>query len=447
MHGTSGESRHVPVAFVGLSHHSAPVSIRERLALSADAVAARLAAIDRDRLWEVGVGEVALLSTCNRTELFVASRGVRDPLLKVPVTVISQLLGIDERDSELMARLQVRRGFDAVAHLCRVAAGLESMVLGESEILGQVSGAHGLAADAGRTGPLLDAIFRVAIRAGRRARAETQIACGSVSVASEAVRLADRLAPPTADRTVLLIGSGQVAGRVAELVRTRPSQVRVIGRSSARARELACVVGAEAVDWDQLTAAIAAADVVVSATSATGIVLPASVVREALAARGTRGPVHFIDLAVPRDIDPAVRELAGATLHDLDDVQARIASTLESRATERPSVEAIVDEEVQHFAAWLSGAQLRPLLAAMHARGEEIRRREMQRFERRNGGAATLDYDALEQMSRSLVAQLLHGPSARLRTETDPETSRQYAAALEALFGLSSEFELPERTA
>lgn len=431
----------MPLACVGLSFHTTPVAIREQLAFGRDDARRLLSTLDRERAWMAGVGEVALVSTCNRTELYVASRGPTDRFARTPEYAIDLLLGSHGLEREpVWPYLYTRTGSAAVAHLCRVASGLDSMVVGESEVLGQVVAAHGLAADAGTTGLILDATFRAAIRAGRRARAETGINRAATSVASEAVHLMEQLVEPATRPTVVLVGAGQMARLLADILTRRGFDAPVVvGRTASRAADLARACGGRAMPWAGLTAALGRADVVLSSTSAPHAVVTAPMVTEALRQRASERPLYCLDLAVPRDIDPGVRAIGGVTLHDLDDLQGRVEQNRQLRESERPGVEAIIQQEVAHFTAWLHGAELRPLLSAMHARGEEIRRQELERIFRRLPDADPAVREVMDRLSRSIIAKLLHGPSARLRTETDPERCHVYAHALQDLFGLPTD--------
>lgn len=428
----------MPVLCLGVNHHSTPVALREAVALDRETTRRILVEWERERAWSAGIGEVALISTCNRTELYVASRGPSDRFTAVPPHAEQLLLGgRDEMPAELRQHLQVRSGSEAVAHLCRVAAGLESMIVGESEVLGQVVTAHGLAADAGTTGLILDAAFRAAIRAGRRARAETGIGRAATSVASEGVRLLEGQLPNLAGVTVVVVGAGSMARLVTDILHRRGvGAIHVVGRTLHRAEELARTTGGAAAPWSALSSLLRGADAVICLTRAPYVVLSRAMVEEAIAGRGGRDPLVCLDLAMPRDIEPDVRALGGVRLFDLDDLQARVDRNRRARESERPRVEAIIEQEVTQFQAWLQGAEMRPVLSAMHARGEEIRQREMEHFLRRHPDADPALREELDRLSRSIVAKLLHGPSARLRTETDPGQCRHYVSALQQLFGL-----------
>jgi glutamyl-tRNA reductase len=428
----------MPVLCLGISHQTAPVAVREALAYDRDTVLRVLTEWDRDRAWAAGIGEIVLISTCNRTEVYLASRGPAEHFTAVPELAEAFLLaGLAEQRREIRRHIYTHTGAGAVAHLCRVAAGLDSMVVGESEVLGQVVAAHGLAADAGTTGLMLDAAFRAAIRAGRRARAETAIGRSATSIASEGVRVLEAELRARTDRRVLVVGTGAMARLVGEIV-VRRLQVppTIVGRNRRRAEAVSQAVRGTAASWNELPGLLSDADGVISLTTAPGPVLTTAMVQDAVRRRRNPAPLLCLDLAVPRDVEPAVRGVDGVQLLDLDDLKTRMQANRRSREAERPRVEAIIEQEVTQFQAWLQGAEMRPVLSAMHARGEEIRQREMKHFLRRHPDADPELREELDRLSRSIVAKLLHGPSARLRTETDPGQCRRYASALQQLFGL-----------
>lgn len=434
----------MPVLCVGLSHHSAPVALRESLAFNRDAIHDLLTRWDRDQAWREGVGEIAVLCTCNRTEVYLASRGPSHRLTEIPPCVDKALLTpLDTLRDPVREHLYMRSGADAVGHLCRVAAGLDSMLVGEYEVLGQVVAAHGLAADAGTTGLILDATFRAAIRAGRRARAETGIGRGATSIASEGVCLLEnQLGPNGGDATILVIGTGAMARLVTGILHGRTvGTVRVVGRNRARAEEVARHAGGTGAPWSELPGQLRDADAVISMTTSPRPVVTAELVRNALRDRARTSPLTCLDLAMPRDIEPDAGTVDGVRLFDLDDLHIRVARNRRARESERPRVEAIVEQEVIQFQAWLQGATLRPVLAAMHARGEEVRRQEVERFLLRHPEANPGLHEEFDRLSRAIVAKLLHGPSARLRTETDPVRSQHYVSALRQLFGLPDQNE------
>jgi glutamyl-tRNA reductase len=426
----------MPITCVGLSHHTAPLAVRERLAFEREEARSALRQSRTPELRSAGIAELSLVSTCNRTELYAAApdpafRFAAVPELLTEFLLRSRGLGRDE----VGASLYTHAGTAAVRHLCRVASGLDSMILGEAEVLGQIATAHETAIQAGAAGPILEAAFRTAVRAGRRARAETGICRHPMSAASEAVHLVRELAPASA--AVLIVGTGGLARLLGEVLRSKGfAKLSVIGRTVEHAEAVATAIGAAARPWDELGDALGEADVVLTSTAAAHPVISRELMQSVLPARTPDRVLTFVDLAVPRDVDPPVADLPGVRLYNLDTLQHRLDANLADRHQEIPLVEALIEEELALFQAWLHGAELRPVLAAIHTRGEEIRRQETERALRRLQGNDPEVRRQIEALSKALVAKLLHEPSARLRTETDPARSRLYVAAVRDLFGL-----------
>jgi glutamyl-tRNA reductase len=435
---TGGLAGIMPIVCVGINHRTAPVALRERLSFSAgeqrDALARGLL---RDVGSRVGITEFALLSTCNRTELYAAAGDVTRRFRDVPAELAPMLARLRGVDPAIFAEhVYAHASTRAVWHLCRVASGLDSMVLGESEILGQVTAAHELAAQEGIAGRVLRAVFQTAVRAGRRARVETGICRTPVSVSSEAVRVMRELGADLGAARVLIVGTGKM-GRVAgEALRAHGVRdLRVVSRTAAHAERLSGVLGARALAWHELESAIRDADVVISSTGAPHAVLTAELVRSARSRNGSHR-LLLIDIAVPRDVEPAVRDLPGVRVCDLDDLQTRLQGNLEERRREVPAVDEIVEEEVARFEEWRHGAELGPLISQMRTRIEAIRQREVERALKRMGPASDELRAQLEAFSQTLVNQLLHEPTQRLRQETDPDRSDTYARVTRDLFGL-----------
>jgi glutamyl-tRNA reductase len=429
----------MPVVCVGIAHHSAPVALREQLAVGAADQHDFLHAVAGPAA-DAGFGEVAILSTCNRTELYAASADITDRQPEIPA-VLRRLMGARRPlDADLLdLHLTPRSGPDAVRHLCRVAAGLESMVIGESEVLGQVTAAHETAQRAGVLGPVLGAAFRAAVRAGRRARTETGIARSPASVSTEAVRQLEAIRGELRTARIVIVGTGQAGERAGEaLLKRGATDLRVVSRTVEHAEVLARAWEAVPLPWHALEAAIRDADVVVSCTGAPHAVITHELVASALAGRPAARALLIADIAVPRDVEASVRTLPLVTVLDLDDLQRRVEGNLESRRREVPQVEAIVEEEVERFEEWRHGEELRPLLSAMHTHAEAIRRHEVERALRRLGRVAPEIEEQVDALTRALVSKLMHGPTQRLRDETDPLRSDRFARAAVELFGLQA---------
>jgi glutamyl-tRNA reductase len=431
----------MPIVCVGINYRTAPVALRERLSFgpTEQAELVRGPAL-RQAGAGAGLTEFVLLSTCNRTELYAAAADVTRHFTSVPGELAEALAAARElSNAEFAAHLYTRTGTHAVRHLCRVATGLDSMVLGESEVLGQVADAHELARREGAAGRVLGAAFHTAIRAGRRARTETGICRCPMSVSSESVRALRETGWEPAESRVLVVGTGKMSRLAGEVLRAHGVRdLRIIGRTAARAEAVARALGATPLAWHAFDEALRDADVVFCSTSAPHAVVTRERVAAARSGVPAEPPLRFIDIAVPRDVEPAVRRLAGVSVFDLDDLQRRLARNLDGRRREVPAVEAVVEEEVRSFEDWRHGAELRPLLAAMHQQSEAIRRREVARALRRLKGCTPELEAQFDAFSRSLVTKLLHAPTRRLREETDPGRCDAYVRAARDLFGLEA---------
>jgi glutamyl-tRNA reductase len=386
------------LALVGVSHHTAPLEVRERVAVPPE-VAAELA-----RSLAGDEGEAVCLSTCNRTELYVAGPGAEE----------RALAALEPEVGELLYR---RRDDEAAVHLFRVAAGLDSLVRGEAEILGQVRTAYAL----GAPGPLLDRLFREALRVGRKVRAQTGEA--TASVASAAVVLAERVLGDLSGRHALVLGGGAVGRPVARSLASRGADVSAVrGRQTATAERLA--------------RELERADIVVSSTSSAGLVLSREQVERALALRD-RQPLLLIDLGVPRDLDPAIADLSYAFLYDLDDLDEAVAGGLSGDAAAR--AEAIVAEEAERFRAWQASRGVVPAIASLRARAEAIREGELARASSRLARLSEDERRAVEALTAQIVNKLLHEPTVRLKEAAAGAEGSVYADAVRHLFALDAD--------
>jgi len=405
------------IVLVGVSHHRAPVELRER------------AALDRDQAAELArrltgeSGEAVCLSTCNRTELYIADESAEDAERRAETALLAL-------EAELGPALY-RLGDEAAAlHLFRVAAGLDSMVPGEGEILGQVRAAY----DAGATGPILDRLFRQALHAGRKARVETAIGESPASVSSAAAALAEQVFGDLRGRKVLVVGAGKMGDHAARNLVSRGAEIAwIANRTTDRAVELAARFGSAAVPLERMGEQLAAADVVISSTSAPGWTLDRAQVSDALPARKGR-PLFFIDLAVPRDLDPGIHELDGCYLYDIDDLQAVVAETLAGRRREAERAEAIVAEEAERFREWQASLDVVPAIASLRARAEEIRAAELQRAKLNDS-----ERRAAESVTTAVLNKLLHLPTIRMKEAAAAADGVIYAEAVRHLFGLEDE--------
>jgi glutamyl-tRNA reductase len=391
-----------------LNHHSAPVEVRERLSFCGEQLAAALS----DICDLPGVQQAALLSTCNRTEVYTASSGEASAFVRAWLTVRS---GLDA--SVLWPHVYDMTGRDAVAHLCCVAAGVDSQVIGESEILGQVKLAMKAAKDAGALGLELEKMFAAAVKAGRRSRSETGIGRGAFSIGGCAVDLAKNVLGALKGRTILILGAGKIAESTARHLRAQGADsILVANRTYARARDLARELGGRALRYDQLAEALAEADIVISSTSAPHFVLLPEHVSEAMSRRHGR-ELFLIDIAVPRDIDPQVAAIAGVHLYHIDQLGGGVEAAAASRAAEVEAAEKIAREAADEFCEWLAAREAVPLLAALRDHFEEARCEQLAKFASRLDRLSPSDRRLVEQLSRSLVKRLLHEPTVKLKRE------------------------------
>lgn len=422
---------------VGLNHNTSPVEEREKLTFTASELQEALANL-REKL-----GGAAILSTCNRTELYtMAGDGDRASLIALINSLKSENV-----DAE---HFYMHTGPRAVEHLYRVASGIDSMVLGESQILGQVREAMSAATDAGTMNGVLSHVFHSAISTGKRARTETNIGRHAVSVSSAAVLLARKTLGDLENKTVLVISAGSMGKLAAKALAQqtgsrsddrpsgrsddRPSgRILVANRTAERAAALAEQLGpgTEALAFDDLREALAESDIVISGTSSEDFILGPADVAPVMARREGRG-LLFIDIAVPRDIDPAVRDIPYVHLCDIDDIEAVTNEGWSGRQAEVEKVEAIVSEEVARFEEWWRGLDVVPVIAALRERAESIRKLELER----TLGKLDLDDDAtarIEAMTEAIVKKMLDRPIARLKDGADKGL---YMEALEDLFDL-----------
>ncbi len=411
------------IALAGISHHTAPVEEREALAFAPTELPRALSRL-RDEL-----GAAVLISTCNRTELYATVPSEADAGRLVPLLLRLRDARVDP------SRFYVLTGLEAVRHLYRVAAGLDSMVVGESQIQGQVRDAFAAATDAGCVDGLLSRLFHTALAVGKRARRETAIGRWAASVGSAAVALARQVLGGLEGHTVLVVsagGTGKLAARA--LAEAGAGRLLVTNRTYARAVEVARSLGGQPLAFSHLAEALTEADIVISATGAPGFVLGPQQVAPVLPRREGR-PLVFIDIAVPRDVDPAVGSLPGVHLYDIDDLQ-EVAAPQGVHLRDLRRAEAIVEEEAGRFQEWWQSLDVVPVIAALRQRAEEVRRRELERTLRRLPGLSDEDRQRIEAMTAAIVNKLLHRPIARLKDGADIALYREVVADL---FGLPLE--------
>lgn len=420
------------LVLLGLSYRTAPIGLREQLSCS-------LATLPPD--WQTAdsrfaaIDELAILSTCNRTELIARVNCPGLDARTLLADLLVRLNGLDRTTFE--EHLYLHTGLEAAEHLCRVAAGLDSQVLGEPQILGQVTDAFMAATEAKAIGPALTELFRTAVRCGKRARTETTISQNPVSTSSMAVAQAQAILGDMSQRAHLVIGAGEMGRLALKVLRSRgATQIALANRSRARAEALAAEDDLTIYDLAELATAVAQTDVVISATSASQPILTYELVQSAMQQRAER-PLILLDIAVPRDIDPAVRQLANVHLFDADELQQSLDEALAARQQEIPAIEAIIEAELASLAAALRGLTVRPVIVDLRHKAEAIRQQELDRTLRYLGELDEATLAHIQHFSRALVNKLLHEPTLCLRDKAVDDKAAVYASTVRDLFGLN----------
>ena len=424
---------------LGVSHKTAPLDLRERLSLTEGRAVGALAELTTAE----GIHEAAAISTCNRTELYL--------VVSEPVEAESTALGVltrqaEIRPTELLGHLYSMRSLEAARHLFRVTAGLDSMIVGEAEIQGQVKRAYELALVEGATGPILNRLFRGALAAGGRIREETAIGEKGVSIPSVAVELARRTLGELSERRVLVVGAGETAELVARaLVTQGVATVFVANRHYDRAIGLAQRFGGGAVRFEDLPEQLQQADIVVSATNSPHHIVERDELEHVMQNRDGR-PLLLVDIAVPRDVEPECREVPGVSLHDIDDVQQIVERNASGREAEAQRAEPILTAELDRFERWLASLEVVPTIAALRERADEVVRRVLTENDGRWDDLGDADRERLEAMAKAIASRLLHEPTLRMKRSAGSDDAYLYVSALRELFGLDTDTE-PEADA
>jgi glutamyl-tRNA reductase len=419
----------VSVVVIGLNHRTAPLDLLERTAIDD----ARVPKILHDLCARQHLSEAVILSTCNRTEVYaVAERfhaGYED--VRNFFTDLSFL-----RPDEFADHLYVHYDDAAVTHLFSVAAGLDSAVLGESEILGQVGAAWELARVEGATGSALNLLFRHALEVGKRVRTETGIGRGITSVAQAAVAMATDRLGTLAGQRVLLLGAGEMAeGMAGAMASAGDVDIVVANRTWDTAKSLAARVEGRAARLSDLPVELAQADVLLTSTGATNIMLEYADLTTAMARREGK-PLLIVDIAMPRDVDPAAGEIGGVTLLDMDDLRRFVDAGVAERHREATRARALIEEELVRYRALTTAREAAPLVTALHDRAETIRRGELERIDARLAGLDDRQRAAVEAVTKGIVAKLLHDPTVRLKDASGTAKGDRLAEALRDLFDL-----------
>jgi glutamyl-tRNA reductase len=420
---------------VGISHKTAPVELRERVDFQARDLAAVLRALSE----RGSAHEAVVVSTCNRSEIYVACDepgATRQDLARF----VSEFN--DVTASDVAPHLYDVVDIDAARHLFRVAAGLDSLVVGEPQILGQVKGAHTAAAEAQTSGPLLNRLFHASFAVGKRVRTETGLGSGAVSVSYAAVALAKKIFGDLSGRTVVVIGAGEMGKLTAIHMKSQNvRQITIVSRTLAHAARTAeAIGGAGAAPWDELDAVLIGGDIVITATGAANPILTKAHIEAVMRPRRSQ-PLFIIDIAMPRDVEAEAGEIEQVFLYNIDDLQATVRENLARRASEVRRAEAIVDEEVQRFGAWFRSRGAIPTVVALRERFETIRRQELERLEFKLSSLPPEARARVDEITHLIVEKLLLTPTEQLKSLSDADTMGAYAEALTRLFGLADDDE------
>jgi glutamyl-tRNA reductase len=416
----------------GLNHLTADVSLRERLAFSMEKAKAALARFGCGSGAQSGsITELVILSTCNRVEIYSVAAHLD------PIEVEIFLAETQEIDREIIhPHLYHYEDEKAAAHLFRVAAGLDSLVLGEPQILGQVMSALELARSQGATGAVLTKLFQSALHTGKRARSETAISQNPASISSVTARLAERVFKDLRSTEVAILGAGEMAELAVEALRKRGvNRIRVINRTIQRAQTLANRWGAEAGTFEKIPEILSQADILIASTSAPHHIILTEQVSQAMENRHNAN-LLIIDIAVPRNVEIQVGGIPGVSLIDMDTLQDHLESSLARREREIPEVEKILEEEVSAFSSYLRTLEVIPLIAELQQQAESIRRAELNKTLRRLSDLTPEEQQRLDIMTHALVKKILHNPISRLRKEANSSAASEYAATTRQLFGL-----------
>ncbi len=411
---------------LGLSHHTAPVELREQLSCS-------LLEIEPCLTELTAVTELVLISTCNRIELYAAAK----PSAACPRTELLQLLSDMQNIpvADFVEHTYALADGEAVSHLLYVAAGLDSMVLGEPQILGQVTDAYMTAVAQHTSGPILDTLFKTAIRTGKRVRTETAISSNPASVSSVSIALAQRVLGDLQAKRTLVLGMGEMGKLALKALRNRGiTQVSVANRTKEKAETAVSNFDGRAYGLDDLCQAIAEADVLITAASTPAPIVGINCIAE------RKRPLVIVDIAVPRNVDTAVANLPHVHLFDVDDLQATLDESLAARQAEVPCVEAIILQEKDNFNTQLRELTVKPLIVDMRRKADQIREAELERTLRHLGELDPQTLAHIQHFSRSLVNKLLHEPTLRLKEKASKEQADDYAATVRDLFGLVDNF-------
>ncbi len=415
---------------LGINHASAPLHLLEQLTLGEEGTRSALARVSHGN-GTIRLGELAILSTCNRIELYAASAHAVFRELEAFLSQVSDIPATDFR-----AQAYELSDLEAVRHLYEVAAGLDSLVVGEPQILGQVTRALELAREQNVAGQIVNQLFQSAIHTGKRVRTETQIGRNPVSVASLAASLAARTIQPIAQAQVVILGAGEMAELAVSALRKRGvTHLTVVNRTLEHARSLADRWQAQAATYEHLDRILVSADIVISSTSAPHFMLAVPQIDHAMQARPER-PLILIDIAVPRDIDPDVASIPHVKLYDMESLNDQVEQSRRRRLGEVPMVQEIIEEELARFGQYFESLAMRPLIASIRQQAESLRQAELDKTFRHLPDLTAAERERIDLMTRALMKKFLESPTQRLQAEATCPHGPAYAAVARTLFGL-----------
>ena len=418
------------IIVVGLSHKTAPVEIREKIAFSPTAMEEPL----RQMLALPAIAEGVIVSTCNRVELYATSRNSEAAVIELK-DFLARFHQI--APETLTEHLYDYEGEHAIRHVLRVASSLDSMVIGEPQILGQIKTAYGYASEFKTAGLVLNRFLHKAFSVAKRVRTETAIASNAVSVSFAAVELARKIFDTLENKTVMLIGAGEMCELAARhFVNNGVSKVLVTNRTFARAEKLAAEFNGTAVAFDNFREQLHRADIVLSSTGSPDYVISAQKLKEVTKMRKHK-PMFLIDIAVPRDIDPLANKIDNVYLYDVDDLQGVVQANLKERQKEAAKAEAIIDEEIVQFQRWMDTLEVKPTIVALRKRLEEIRQAELRKTFSNLNGLGDKERRAVEAMTNAIVNKILHHPTSVLKNAQNGTDGDLYIDAVRHLFDLS----------
>lgn len=419
------------LVLIGLSHKTAPVEVREKLAFPEDRIDEALLNLTS----KPSVDEAVILSTCNRTEIYTLAS---DPE-KASEDIISFFADFHNMPAtELNGYLYTKLGLDVAKHAFSVSSSLDSMIIGEGQILGQVKQAYGKSLQRKTTGRVLNRLFKEALTIGKKVRTDTDIGESAVSISYAAVELAKRLFGELNNKTVLLVGAGKMSELTAKhLTSSGIQNVLVTNRTFQRAEEMAQKFDGEALPFDQLTKSLALADIIISSTGATQVVITKEQMADAMRKRKNR-PVFLIDIAVPRDIDPEINNLYNAYLYDIDDLQGVVQTNLSERQKEARKAHDMIDDNLQSFNKWTATLEVVPTITALRQKADLIRQKELAKAVSMLGEIDQSQIDTMNAMAQAIINKLLHEPTIKIKECAGEKEGRAYIKSISELFSLKT---------